>query len=406
MASEISQDEQWGSVRGKLNALWTAAPSVASIATQPLSESGFAVTIGGASSNVGSKAATTLELSSLNPASDMPTSGYRNLIDHTRHYDWVESKIGHNESLVTNDGRTQDSVYRVRLIKSGQGDGAAYNFSVFVTAPQRPGVTHWLANAAGIGINGTVVIAADGAYANARETVISDKPSATAFFGTGFGDVVRLNRNAGNRPIASGGIGEIWGAYRANSEGPEPVDNMISGTGKFHTGIDLSMASLAFTGGNAIALKIEDGIAFDGTDAELNDATHFYRVGGRMTSGGRYKIRLTADGGTTRLQFLADNLQAFSIRRDATLGALASVETLNINQDVFQAAGKTYRIGGSQVLAGRKTGWSLATGSATRTTFDTASVTLPQLAERVKALLDDLFYATGVHTAGHGLIGS
>lgn len=30
------------------------------------------------------------------------------------------------------------------------------------------------------------------------------------------------------------------------------------------------------------------------------------------------------------------------------------------------------------------------TGTATRTTFDTGSVTLPQLAERVKALIDDL----------------
>lgn len=36
------------------------------------------------------------------------------------------------------------------------------------------------------------------------------------------------------------------------------------------------------------------------------------------------------------------------------------------------------------------TPWSAATGTATRTTFDTATVTLSQLAERVKALIDDL----------------
>lgn len=35
------------------------------------------------------------------------------------------------------------------------------------------------------------------------------------------------------------------------------------------------------------------------------------------------------------------------------------------------------------------TDWAAATGTATRTTFATGSVTLPQLAERVKALLDD-----------------
>lgn len=34
-------------------------------------------------------------------------------------------------------------------------------------------------------------------------------------------------------------------------------------------------------------------------------------------------------------------------------------------------------------------GWQAPTGTATRTTFDTATVTLPQLAERVKAMLDD-----------------
>lgn len=34
--------------------------------------------------------------------------------------------------------------------------------------------------------------------------------------------------------------------------------------------------------------------------------------------------------------------------------------------------------------------WTAATGTPTRTTFDTATVTLPELAEHVKALLDDL----------------
>jgi hypothetical protein len=48
-----------------------------------------------------------------------------------------------------------------------------------------------------------------------------------------------------------------------------------------------------------------------------------------------------------------------------------------------------YKIAGTQVLGARKTGWAAATGTATRTTFDTATVTLPQLAERMKALLDD-----------------
>jgi hypothetical protein len=38
------------------------------------------------------------------------------------------------------------------------------------------------------------------------------------------------------------------------------------------------------------------------------------------------------------------------------------------------------------------TGWAQATGTASRATFDTATVTLLQLAQVVKALIDDLVF--------------
>lgn len=56
------------------------------------------------------------------------------------------------------------------------------------------------------------------------------------------------------------------------------------------------------------------------------------------------------------------------------------------------------QIASLDVVGARKAGWAAATGTATRTTFATSTVTLPQLAERVKALLDDLI--------AHGLIGT
>jgi hypothetical protein len=62
-------------------------------------------------------------------------------------------------------------------------------------------------------------------------------------------------------------------------------------------------------------------------------------------------------------------------------------------------------IAGNQVVKSRIGGWATATGVATRTTFDTATVTLPQLAERVKALLDDIFSSTATSLTSHGLIG-
>lgn len=74
----------------------------------------------------------------------------------------------------------------------------------------------------------------------------------------------------------------------------------------------------------------------------------------------------------------------------------ASSGDTNIGGDLF--IGNFVDIGGDQVVTTRRTGWAAATGTATRTTFATGSVTTAQLAERVKALIDDL--------TTHGLIGA
>jgi hypothetical protein len=69
-----------------------------------------------------------------------------------------------------------------------------------------------------------------------------------------------------------------------------------------------------------------------------------------------------------------------------------------LSGNISLAAAKVMSIAGQQVMTSRRTGWVPATGGTSRATFDTAAVTLPQLAERVKALLDDL--------TTHGLIGA
>ena len=91
-------------------------------------------------------------------------------------------------------------------------------------------------------------------------------------------------------------------------------------------------------------------------------------------------------------------------------GATTAVDVQDANFRVFAGTTQKLRIDytngevyiqSSRVLSTRKTGWSTATGTATRTTFATSTVTTEQLAERVKALIDDLH-----STAGHGLIGT
>jgi hypothetical protein len=76
----------------------------------------------------------------------------------------------------------------------------------------------------------------------------------------------------------------------------------------------------------------------------------------------------------------------------------AGVEGLRVSAAGAVNALTSYSVAGNQVLGTRKTGWAAATGTATRSTFATGSVTLPQLAERVKALIDDFL--------SHGSIGA
>jgi hypothetical protein len=52
----------------------------------------------------------------------------------------------------------------------------------------------------------------------------------------------------------------------------------------------------------------------------------------------------------------------------------------------WQKVKSNYWIGSLETI----TGWAAATGTATRTTFATSTVTAEQLAQRVKALIDDL----------------
>jgi len=65
---------------------------------------------------------------------------------------------------------------------------------------------------------------------------------------------------------------------------------------------------------------------------------------------------------------------------------------------VLVDTGYGFIVNGQTVVSDRKTGWTAPTGTATRTTFDTSTVTTEQLAQRVKALIDDL--------TAHGLIGT
>lgn len=110
-----------------------------------------------------------------------------------------------------------------------------------------------------------------------------------------------------------------------------------------------------------------------------------------------------ADGGTGASSAAAarNNLGLGSMATQSsgavsiTGGSASGLLSLGVtgNADI----GGAYRIDGVKVVGNRATGWVAATGTAARTSFDTASVTTAQLAQRLKALIDDLIV--------HGLIG-
>ncbi len=81
------------------------------------------------------------------------------------------------------------------------------------------------------------------------------------------------------------------------------------------------------------------------------------------------------------------------------IGNTTGTERLSVTGNIqLTNTADSYKVGTNNVVGSRKTGWAAPTGIATRTTFNTATVAIADLAQRVKALIDDL--------TSHGLIGA
>jgi hypothetical protein len=155
------------------------------------------------------------------------------------------------------------------------------------------------------------------------------------------------------------------------------------------------------------SLTVTTNLACNG-NATLGDATsdahavnggvtHNVAAGGAaydFTDGTR-TLRLTPTAGGAVVIVGTTSAHDLNFMRGGNIGATLTASAFNL------ASGWVYQVNAAQVVGVRKSGWSTATGTATRTSFDTGTVTLSQLAERVKALIDDLHAS-----AGHGLIGS
>ena len=166
-------------------------------------------------------------------------------------------------------------------------------------------------------------------------------------------------------------------------------------TGNLTVGGTLGCASLSVAGaasfGGSVTLgdAAADAHSVNGSLTLVHNATYLQG----KTSGGA-ATRILGIHGSNNLYFggIDAGIAAIIFRINATDDMTLSASALNL------AAGRALQVAGTQVVAARRTGWGAPTGTATRSAFDTASVTTAQLAERVKALIDDL--------RTHGLIGN
>ena len=151
-----------------------------------------------------------------------------------------------------------------------------------------------------------------------------------------------------------------------------------------------------------VGTKIDPDFGAQAVDTTGNVTAN--RLVAGVGSVGVPSVTFTGDGNTgifhpaaDTIAFCKDATEVMRITSDGKVGIGTSSPGYLLDVDGIVNTTASFRVNGVFVVGARQTGWTAPTGTATRTTFATASVTLPQLAQRVHALIDDLI--------AHGLIG-
>lgn len=194
---------------------------------------------------------------------------------------------------------------------------------------------------------------------------------------------------AAGTTIASGSIGLAINAFSIDM--PAPAIQLGGlGNGTFANGIVINAVK-----GSALAAQ-----SGSTQMQSLIDASQGSYASDAVILGNGHKLRLM---GTSSTHAKIYNDSANNVRMVLGTGSMVirnSADTASLF--TFDATGGltlgNVKVAGNQVLTGRIAGWSAMAGTASKGGFDTATVTLPQLAQVVKALVD-----AGI---GHGFIGA
>jgi len=304
-----------------------------------------------------------------------PTTGYVYTPEAYPHFTYVYNESGWNQSTSGNTGRTAAVAYRTAVANFGQGDMIAYNATGFVTGT-KAGSTNFLANPAAGLFAGDMTAGADGVYLNPYETYLTDNGYDAAAVGI-VNNFYRTN--------ATGAKSAVWMGYRAQNSGSATCDALISGTGKWVTGLDLAMSSLDFgTNKAAISLKGNDRIYLNNAATASGNLAADWRT---TSFNGDYISYSSALSGMT-----------FVIGGSSKLQVNASQVTV-VSSPLAVSTG----VGSYSYIRSLQPGFGLPTGTTNTASFDTATVTTTQLAQYVKGLVERLHSGT---SGAHHLIGA
>jgi hypothetical protein len=192
--------------------------------------------------------------------------------------------------------------------------------------------------------------------------------------------------------------GVIWESAATASYTSSMIVQLVRAGGSLATVLNINGSGMVTSSNttattNAAVIVATTTLATTGTAAAALATRHLWQIsdtGGALSDAAALDIAWT--------DATAASEDAVIEYRVAAGGTLAKVVTIgSAFVDVNSASGEI-RVNGTKVLTARQTGWGTPTGTIDRNSFDTTTVTLEELAERVYGLITDL--------STHGAIGA
>ena len=237
---------------------------------------------------------------------------------------------------------------------------------------------------------------AGGASLNTTVGVNSLLANTTGNYCSAFG-VGSLTANTTGNYCSAFGVGSLTANTTGSHCSAFGVNSLLANTtGSYCSAFGVNSLLANTTGVNCSAFGVNSLLA----NTTGTSCSAFGADAGRFQSDGVTGISVTNNscffGMNTKGTQNATNEQVFGFNATGNGSNTVTIGDSNITNNFFRGA---LSLNGTQVISTRRTGWVAPTGTPTRTTFATSTVTLSQLAETVKALIDDL-------STHHGLIGS